>query len=206
MRRHYQRGGLSEGELAPTWLEQLRVWLGEAAELAEPNAMVLATAAADGRPSGRTVLLKGLDERGLRFFTNLESRKARELRANPAACVVFPWTDLQRQVTVTGTVEELAAAESDAYFATRPYGSQLGAMASPQSQVIDSREVLENTRAELAALHPEGSDVPRPERWGGLCLVPDAVEFWQGRADRLHDRLRYRREDGGRWVVERLGP
>jgi pyridoxamine 5'-phosphate oxidase len=205
MRRSYRRSGLDAGDLAPTWLEQLRAWLGEAAELEEPNAMVLATAGEGGRPSARTVLLKGLDERGLRFYTNLDSRKGRELRANPYACVVFPWVDLQRQVTVNGSVEELSAAESDAYFATRPPGSRIGAAASPQSEVIPSRTVLEDARDALLTEHPEG-DVPRPARWGGLCLIPETVEFWQGRPDRLHDRLRYRRAPDGDWVVERLAP
>jgi pyridoxamine 5'-phosphate oxidase len=205
MRRSYTRSGLDEDHVAPTWLEQLRVWLGEAAELLEPNAMVLGTAGADGRPSARTVLLKGLDERGLVFYTNLDSRKGRDLRANPYASLLFPWVELQRQVALAGRVEEVGPGESDAYFATRPYGSQIGALASPQSEVIAGRDVLERARDELLARHPEGGPVPRPPHWGGLRLVPDEVEFWQGRPDRLHDRLRYRR-DGERWVVERLAP
>jgi pyridoxamine 5'-phosphate oxidase len=206
MRRSYELGGLSEGDLAATWLEQLRRWLDDAvgAQIVEPNAMVLSTADAAGRPSARTVLLKGLDERGLTFFTNLRSRKGRELAANAHAAAVFPWIALQRQVAVTGAVEPVDPAESDAYFASRPRGSRLGAAASPQSQVVGSRAELEAARDALDARHP-GEDVPRPEHWGGLRLVPDGVEFWQGRPDRLHDRLRFRREGSG-WVVERLAP
>ena len=208
MRRTYSRGGLDERDLAPTWLEQLRAWLAAAvaAQLIEPNAMVLATATPDGAPSARTVLLKGLAEDGLTFFTNYTSRKGRELEANPRACVVFPWIDLQRQVVVTGTVTPVPEAESDAYFATRPRGSQVGAAASPQSQVVGSRAELDQAVDELVARHPEPGPVPRPVHWGGYRLAPDMVEFWQGRQDRLHDRLRYRREPSGDWVVERLAP
>lgn len=207
MRRTYELGGLREADLAATWLEQLRSWLADAfrADLTEPNAMVFATADAQGRPSARTVLLKDLDERGLVLFTNLGSRKGREATANPHGSLVFPLIALQRQVVVVGTVEPVDAAQSDAYFATRPHGSRLGAIASPQSQVIAAREELETSRAALEARHPEGTDVPRPEDWGGLRVVPETVEFWQGRPDRLHDRLRFRR-DGARWVVERLAP
>jgi pyridoxamine 5'-phosphate oxidase len=208
MRREYARAGLDEGDLAPTWLEQLRRWVADAvaARLREPNAMVLSTATPDGAPSARTVLLKGLGEDGLTFFTNLRSRKGRELAANPRAAAVLPWFDLQRQVVVTGTVTRVPAEESDAYFASRPYGSRIGAAASPQSEVIASRAELERARDELVGRHPEGTDVPRPEHWGGLRLAPETVEFWQGRPDRLHDRLRYRRDPSGAWVVERLAP
>jgi pyridoxamine 5'-phosphate oxidase len=207
LRRAYTLGGLDERDLAPTWLAQLERWLGEAlaADLVEPNAMVLATADREGRPSARTVLLKGLDERGLVLFTNLASRKGREALANPRAALVIPWLAVQRQVTVTGAVERVSAEESDAYFASRPRGSRLGALASPQSSVIADRAALERARDELAARFPEGTAVPRPGHWGGLRVVPDAVEFWQGRPDRLHDRLRFRR-DGPGWVVERLAP
>jgi pyridoxamine 5'-phosphate oxidase len=208
MRRIYTRGGLAEDDLAPTWPAQLRRWLEEAESggVGEPNAMVLATADPGGRPSARTVLLKGLDDRGLTFYTNYDSRKGRELAANPVATLVFPWIDLQRQVIASGHVERVPAAESDAYFATRPHGSQLGALASPQSQVVGSRAELEAARAGLDARYPEGAAVPRPEHWGGFVLRPDEVEFWQGRPDRLHDRLRYRATDGGGWTIERLGP
>jgi pyridoxamine 5'-phosphate oxidase len=206
MRRSYELGGLSEEDLAPTWLEQARRWLDDAvrAGVPEANAMVLATADEAGRPSARTVLLKGLDERGLVCFTNLGSRKAREALANPHAAAVFPWIALQRQLVVTGTVERVEDAEADAYFATRPPGSRLGAHASPQSQVIASRDELLRAREEAAARF--GDDVPRPPHWGGLRLVPETVECWQGRPDRLHDRLRFRRSGDGRWVVERLAP
>jgi pyridoxamine 5'-phosphate oxidase len=195
---------LDVDHLAPTWLEQLERWLSDAEVLLEPNAMVLATASPDGRPSARTVLLKGLDERGLVFYTNLGSRKGRELEANPRASSVFPWLDLQRQVIVEGVVSPVSAEDSDAYFASRPRGSQLGAAASPQSTIVGSRAELEARRDVLAARHP--GEVPRPEGWGGLRLAPEAVEFWQGRPDRLHDRLRYRRTPVGTWAVERLAP
>ena len=207
MRRSYDRAGLDERDLAPTWLAQLERWLEEAvgAGVVEPNAMVLATADPQARPSARTVLLKAVDERGLTVFTNLESRKAREALANPYAALVIPWIELQRQVVVAGGVVPVGDAEADAYFATRPHGSKLGALASPQSRVIPSREVLERAREELARRFPPGTAVPRPAHWGGLRVVPDSVEFWQGRPDRLHDRLRFRRE-GEAWVVERLAP
>lgn len=208
MRRSYERGGLDEADAAGHWLVQLQRWLGEAeaAGITEPNAMVVATAAPDGRPSARTVLLKGLDERGLVFYTNRESGKGRELAANPAASLVFPWGDLQRQVTVRGDVEPTTDAESDAYFAARPRGSQLGAAASPQSAVIADRAVLTAAKAQLEATYPEGTPIPRPPHWGGYRVRPRSVEFWQGRPDRLHDRLRYRAGDDGRWILERLAP
>jgi len=205
MRRAYRGGSLSEAELAADWLTQLRRWLDEAARagLPEPNAMVLATAGADGVPGARTVLLKEADERGLAFFTNLGSRKGRELAENPRAALVFPWHPMQRQVVIDGLVEPVATEEADAYFASRPRGSRLGAVASPQSRPIADRDDVERRYAELDAAHPD--EVPRPEWWGGLRVVPDAVEFWQGRPDRLHDRLRFRREAPG-WVTERLAP
>lgn len=208
MRLSYERGGLDTGDLAGDWLAQLRRWLGEAvsAGVTEPNAMILATADAAGRPSARTVLLKGLDEHGLVLYTNLDSRKGRELTVNPAVSLVFPWIDLQRQVVVCGDAEPVDAAQSDAYFAARPRGSQLGAAVSPQSTVIPDRATLTDARAALEAAHPEGTPVPRPAHWGGVRVRPRSVEFWQGRPDRLHDRLRYRAEADGRWVVERLAP
>jgi pyridoxamine 5'-phosphate oxidase len=210
MRRSYDpTDGLSEEDLAATWLEQFERWLDDAVDserFVEPNAMILATADSDCRPSARTVLLKGLDERGFVFYTNLESRKGSEVAANPHAALVFTWTTLHRQVVVRGTVERVADAEADAYFASRPRGSRLGALASPQSRVIPSRAVLDERLAELERDHPEGAEIPRPAAWGGLRVVPEEVEFWQGRPDRLHDRLRFRSGDGGSWAVERLAP
>lgn len=205
MRRAYSGAGLHESDLERGWLESLRLWLQEAdaAHVPEPNAMVVATASRRGMPSARTVLLKGLDDRGLVFFTSLDSRKGRELEENPRAALVFPWIGFSRQVVVEGAVEALSAAESDAYFASRPRGAQLGAAASDQSQPIASREELERRFHELAELHPGA--VPRPARWGGLRVLPDRVEFWQGRPNRLHDRLRFVREDDA-WRLERLAP
>ncbi len=198
---------LTEASLAQTWLEQFRGWLEDAveAQLAEPYAMVLTTATPEGMPGARSVLLRGVDESGFVCHTNYTSRKGREVTANPVAALVFPWYDLNRQVVVDGRVERLSAGESDAYFASRPHGSRLSVLASPQSQVIPSRQVLEARHAELQAEYPSGETVPRPRHWGGLRIVPDAVEFWQGKPNRLHDRLRYRRE-GGIWVIERLAP
>jgi pyridoxamine 5'-phosphate oxidase len=205
MRRDYTAAPLLEEDLAPTWLEQFERWLREAVgDVDEPNAMILATADPQGRPSARTILLKAVDERGFVFFTNRRSRKGRELAANPRAALLFPWLDVRRQVAVEGTVEPLADEESDAYFATRPREARISAHASPQSEIVASREALERLRDEAAARFPD--DVPRPEHWGGLRVVPAAVEFWQGRANRLHDRLRYRRDESGAWVVERLAP
>jgi len=199
---------LDERELAPTWLAQFERWLGESrqAGICEPEAMVLATADGSARPSARTVLLKACDERGFQFFTNLGSRKARELAQNPRAALVFPWHAIHRQVTVTGAVLAVDDARSDDYFQSRAYGSQIGAYASRQSSVIDSRATLEAARAEAELRFPRERAVPRPPWWGGFLLAPDTVEFWQGRRDRLHDRLRYTRSDHDRWLLDRLAP
>ena len=205
LRRDYTRAGLSEDDLAATWPEQFARWFGEAADLLEPNAVVLSTADADGAPSARTVLLKGVDDRGFVVYSNYTSRKGREAAANPRAALVFPWVELERQVVVAGDVERVSAAETAAYFRSRPRGSQIGAWASRQSEVVAGREVLERRRAGLEERFA-GGEVPVPEFWGGLRVVPRTVEFWQGRPSRLHDRLRYRREQDGDWVVERLSP
>jgi len=187
-------------------LEQFRRWYAEAEEagVKVPQAVALATATADGAPSVRMVLLKGADERGFVFFTGYVSRKAAELEANPPAALLFHWDALGRQVRIEGRVARVAGQESDAYFATRPRGAQLAAAASQQSSVLRDRAEIDNRVAELAREH-EGSNVRRPDHWGGYRLVPETYEFWQHRDDRLHDRLRYRRANGA-WVVERLSP
>lgn len=206
LRRDYARAGLSEGDLAPTWHEQFSRWFAEAAEagLTEPSAVVLATAGADAAPSARTVLLKQVDERGLVVFTNAGSRKGRELAQNPRASLVAPWVDLERQVVAVGLVEQVSPQETATYFGSRPRSSQIGAWVSRQSEVITSREVLERRQVELEERFAD-RDVPVPPFWGGWRLVPETVEFWQGRPGRLHDRLRFRRGEQG-WVVERLSP
>jgi pyridoxamine 5'-phosphate oxidase len=205
LRRDYSAAGLIEAAMRDSWHAQLARWFADAlaADLHEPNAVVLATSTPDGRPSARTVLLKAFDERGLTVFTNYTSRKGRELTANPYASLVVPWVDLQRQVVACGPVERVAPEESTAYFQSRPHGAQLSAWASRQSTVIPSREDLVRRRDELDERF--GDDIPVPDFWGGFRLVPDTVEFWQGRPDRLHDRLQFRR-DGDGWVLERLSP
>ncbi|GAA3017160.1 pyridoxamine 5'-phosphate oxidase [Kitasatospora albolonga] len=207
MRRHYQHEGLGEKQLAADPVAQFTEWFQQADEsgVPEPNAMVLSTADGQGRPSSRTVLLKGYDHRGFVFFTNYGSRKGTELAANPWASLLFPWIVISRQVIVSGRVEKVGRDETAAYFRTRPHGSQLGAWASEQSSPVSSREVLEQRYAELERRYPEGEGVPVPPFWGGYRVVPDTVEFWQGRENRLHDRLRYAAGPGG-WRVERLCP
>jgi pyridoxamine 5'-phosphate oxidase len=206
LRHEYSGKGLAEQDLAADWPTQFGGWLADAvaAAVAEPNAMTLATADAAGRPSARTVLLKHYDERGFVCYTNLTSRKATEALARPYASLVFAWLVLHRQVVVCGTVEPVARSEVEDYFARRPRGAQLGAWASPQSQVIPSRAALEGAYAAAAARFSDR--VPAPPHWGGLRVVPETVEFWQGRPDRLHDRLRYRRVADEVWAIERLAP
>jgi pyridoxamine 5'-phosphate oxidase len=207
MRRDYRRPPLEEADLASDWLTQFKRWFeeAEAAGLREPNAMVFATASAAGQPSSRTVLLKDVDERGFALYTNLRSRKGREAAENPRVSLVFPWHPMERQVVAVGAVERVSDEEADEYFARRPHGSQVGAHVSPQSEAIESRAALDRRKAELEERFPEGAEVPRPAHWGGLRVVPETVEFWQGGHDRLHDRLRYRRTGDG-WIVERLAP
>ncbi|HMM86068.1 MAG: pyridoxamine 5'-phosphate oxidase [Gammaproteobacteria bacterium] len=205
LRKSYEKAELDEGSAAADPLQQFHLWLTQAidGELPEPTAMTLATVGADGRPSTRVVLVKGYDERGVVWYSNYASRKGRELDGNPMAALQFHWVELERVVRIEGRVEKTAADESDAYFASRPLDSRIGAWASPQSEVIASRAVLVANAAKYAArfaLHP-----PRPPHWGGYRLVPDRWEFWQGRKSRLHDRLRYRLE-GGAWARERLAP
>jgi pyridoxamine 5'-phosphate oxidase len=205
LRRNYTRDGLRRGDLDPDPVGQFRKWFGEAvtAELVEPNAMVLATT--DGkRPSTRTVLLKAYDERGFVFFTNYESRKAREIAIDAHVSLLFPWYPLERQVGILGRAERISAAESLAYFASRPHGSRLGAWVSQQSAVISSRKFLEMKWDEVKRKFADG-EVPLPSFWGGFRVVPSEVEFWQGRENRLHDRFRYTRS-GEVWTVERLAP
>jgi pyridoxamine 5'-phosphate oxidase len=206
MRQDYSEIGLLESDCDSNPFKQFGIWLDQAiqANVAEPNAMTLATATRDGRPSARIVLLKGIDSRGFVFFTNYESRKGRELDVNPFAALTFLWTELARQIRIEGQVEFVTAAESDEYHRTRPRGSQLGAWCSSQSEVIGGREVLEARLRELEEKFRD-RDVPRPPYWGGYRLTPVMIEFWQGRPNRLHDRIRYR-WTAGKWIMERLAP
>ena len=206
MRREYAREGLAEADVDADPVVQFGRWFEQAeqAGLLEPTAMTLATATPDGRPSARMVLLRGFDERGFCFYTNYESRKGIELAANPRAALVLWWGELERQVRIEGTVTRTSREESEAYFHSRPPGSQLSAAASPQSRVIEGRATLERRVAELATGSPDGK-VPLPEFWGGYRLAHEVVELWQGRPNRLHDRLRYRRV-GDAWRIERLAP
>jgi pyridoxamine 5'-phosphate oxidase len=207
LRREYARAGLNETDASPEPIAQFRRWFDEAlaADLHEPNAMTLATATPDGRPSARVVLLKGFDERGFVFYTSYEGRKGRELEDNPRCALVFYWGELERQVRVEGGASRVSEKESDGYFGSRPRGSRLGAWASEQSRPVGGREVLEERLRSLEAEY-EGREVPRPPFWGGYRVEPEIIEFWQGRENRLHDRLVYRRSEEGGWRRERLQP
>jgi pyridoxamine 5'-phosphate oxidase len=206
LRKEYTRAGLHESEADPDPMQQFRRWFEDtlAADLHEPNAMILATATRDDRPSARTMLLKGFDERGFVFYTNYEGRKGRELEENPRCALVFYWGELERQVRIEGCARRVPDEESDAYFANRPRGSRLGAWASAQSHPVEGRNTLEERLRELEAKY-EGREIPRPPFWGGYRVEPEAIEFWQGRENRLHDRLLYRRIENG-WRMERLQP
>jgi pyridoxamine 5'-phosphate oxidase len=207
LRKEYSLAGLAEKDAARDPFRQFEKWFqeAEAAKIHEPNAAVLATASKDGRPSARMVLLKGMDGRGFVFYTNYDSRKARELEANGRAAYLFPWVALERQVIVEGTVVKVAREESEAYFHSRPRASQLAAWASSQSTIISGRGALEESMKATEKKYL-GVEAPLPPHWGGFRIVPETVEFWQGRRSRLHDRLRYRRNNAGEWVVERLAP
>ena len=207
LRKEYTFQGLSETDAKGNPFEQFKIWFDQAlaAKLPEPNAMTIATATLDGKPSARMVLLKDYDERGFVFYTNYNSHKGKQLEENPWGAIVFWWAELERQVRVEGRVEKVSDAESQEYFHSRPIGSQLGAWVSEQSQVIESREVLEQRLQQLKEKY-ENQEVPRPPHWGGFRVIPDAIEFWQGRPSRLHDRLLYRRGEDGSWTIQRLAP
>jgi len=207
MRNEYAAHGLRRADLHPEPLHQFGAWFAAAlaADIREVNAMTLATATPDGKPSARIVLLKGFDEHGFAFFTNYDSEKGRELAANPFAALVFYWTQLERQIRITGPVEKTSREDSAAYFHSRPVGSRLGAWASKQSEVIDARQILEARLMEVSERY-EGGDVPLPPHWGGYRVKPETFEFWQGRPNRLHDRFRYSRQANGTWLIDRLAP
>ena len=207
LRREYTLAGLKESDLDPNPFKQFDIWFQQAlaAGLPEPNAMTLATATLDGKPSARIVLLKGFDEGGFVFFTNYESQKGRELLANPRAALVCYWIELERQVRISGGVSRVSVEESEEYFQSRPLGSQLGAWASQQSEVVGGRKILEDKLEQLTREY-QTKPVPLPPHWGGYRVAPEALEFWQGRPNRLHDRLRYTRQSSSQWLIERLSP
>jgi pyridoxamine 5'-phosphate oxidase len=208
LRQEYMRAGLSDAQADPDPIRQFERWFEDAlrARLPLPNAMTLATVSLSGAPSARVVLLKGIEEDAFVFYTNYRSRKGLELESRAAACLVFLWSDLERQVRIEGTVEKVTAADSDAYYASRPLGARISAWASPQSEAVPDRSFLEKSFLENKNRH--GEQPPRPPHWGGYRVLPEAMEFWQGRGDRLHDRLQYRRSEQAQsgWKIERLAP
>lgn len=208
LREEYQRESLDEQNCGTNPISQFEKWLNEAltARLREPNAMCLATVSADGRPSARIVLLKAISQDGFVFYTSYISRKGQELGANPSAALVFFWAELERQVRVEGTVTRVSREQTEKYFQTRPRGSRLGALVSHQSQVVSSRASLEDELRSLTAKYGDLDDIPAPDYWGGYCIRPETIEFWQGRPNRLHDRIRYRRQQSGEWLIDRLSP
>jgi pyridoxamine 5'-phosphate oxidase len=207
MRKNYSQRSLSEKDVSENPFDQFKQWFEEAinSQLLEPNAMTIATATKKGKPSARTVLLKGFDERGFVFYTNYESRKSAELIENPQASLLFNWLELERQIRIEGKVEKIDLAESEAYFISRPKGSQLGAWASPQSQVIKSRAIIEKNLMNLEAQFAHSEVLPLPDFWGGFRIIPTYFEFWQGRSNRLHDRLSFSLKKK-KWNLERLAP
>jgi pyridoxamine 5'-phosphate oxidase len=207
-RKSYERDALDEHGIDRDPFQQFTIWYDEAvaAGLPEPEAMTLSTATLEGHPSARIVLLRGYDERGFRFFSNYSSQKGQELAANPYAAVTFHWVELERQVRISGRVEKVTEAESDAYFQSRPSQSRIGAWSSPQSNVISSRDVLEELFEKYQEQYLDETAIPRPEHWGGYRVIPERIEFWQGRPNRLHDRLRFIRIDQGPWTLQRLAP
>lgn len=207
LRKDYTLKDLNENEIDKNPFIQFKIWFNQsvAAQLPEPNAMTLATCTPDGKPSARMVLLKDIDERGFVLFTNYKSQKGQEISVNPQAALVFWWAELERQVRIVGTVEKISSAQSDSYFEVRPPFSRLGAWASNQSEVIANRDVLEAQLIEFQRQY-ENQEVPRPPHWGGVRVIPQEIEFWQGRSSRLHDRLRYTLIDNGNWKIERLSP
>ena len=208
MRQKYGEVDLSPENVSPNPFQQFQDWFSVASEsgILEPNAMTVASATADGKPSARIILLKGIDEKGFLFYTNYEGRKGQELIENPQAALVFYWDTLHRQVRIEGKVEKASQKTSDAYFNKRPKGSQIGAWASPQSQVIESRSILENNKASLNKKYADQDHLPRPKHWGGFRVKPQRIEFWQGRNNRLHDRVVYEKQKNGRWKIFRLAP